>query len=190
MTHCSYVIVGILYALVGAVGYLGFADAYPAEQCAYPAGGVSSCATKSNFFDMFGTDFKTPSDTYAFTARVSLLFQLFTVFPLLLLIIRTQVFGLIYGDTYPSYAHVAGLNFLMMGISFILAALDIQISFVLGFVGAIGGFVIVFAVPVAIDFVRRRQEDKLGVVNGLLYCFILGVGVLFLALQFIPVATL
>lgn len=188
---CRYLIAGLLYAIVGALGYVGFADAHTAAECSYSPGSDAPCVLKSNFLAMFGTDFADGADAYAFTARVSLLFQLFTVFPLLLLIIRNQLFVLLYQSAYPSYRHVALLNFVIMAVTFTFAALDLQISQVLGFTGAIGGFVIVFAVPLAIDYVRHEKDEAgLSTLRLALYAFILAIGLLFLILQFIPIATL
>ena len=97
---------------------------------------------------------------------MSLLLQLFTVFPILLLIIRNQCFNLFLGTEWPGALPVAALNAGVMGVSFVFAALDLQIGAVLGYVGAVGGFVIVFAVPVAMEAVAllraKRLEDGEG----------------------------
>jgi hypothetical protein len=152
----------VLWSAVGAVGRrAGWALDVPAAAMpsAVPADlpGAPPCVLKSNFLAMFGTALDNASDGYAFSARLALLFQLFTVFPILLLIIRTQVFTLILGTPWPGYWRVAGLNFAIMAVSFAFAATDLQISEVLRFVGAIGGFVIVYAVPAAIDLLKRRR---------------------------------
>lgn len=151
-----------------------------------PLPSSSPCVLKSNFLAMFGTDLGDASDIYAFSARVALLFQLFTVFPILLLIIRTQVFSLVLGTPWPGSLRVAGLNFLVMGITFAFAATDLQISEVMRFVGAIGGFVIVFAVPAAIDYVKRKDESTASWLSYSREAFIITVGLFFLIVQFIP----
>ena len=151
-----------------------------------PLPSSSPCVLKSNFLAMFGTDLGDGADIYAFTARVALLFQLFTVFPILLLIIRTQVFSLVLGTPWPGSIRVAVLNFIIMGITFGFAATDLQISEVMRFVGAIGGFVIVFAVPAAIDYVKRRDENTASWLSYAREMFIIGVGLFFLIVQFVP----
>lgn len=121
----------------------------------------SPCTLQSNFLAMFGTDLQTGSDIYAFTARCALLLQLFTVFPILLLIVRSQVWSLVLKHTqWPGFTRVAGLNFALMAVTFTFAALDLQISEVLRFVGAVGGFVIVFAVPAGIHYVSRHRQIR------------------------------
>jgi sodium-coupled neutral amino acid transporter 9 len=126
------------------------------------------------------------SDIYAFCARFALVFQLMTVFPLLLLIIRTQVFGLLWRNTYPSVLHVSGLNAAVMAITFTMAALNLQVSSVLRFTGAIGGIALVFFVPVAIDVVVRRKAGTASPLVYAMHALIMAVGVLFFALQFVP----
>jgi sodium-coupled neutral amino acid transporter 9 len=108
------------------------------------------------------------------------------VFPLLLLIIRTQLFGLLLKTTYPGFWKVAALNAAIMAITFTFAALDLQISVVLRFTGAIGGLALVFGVPVAIDLIVRRREGRDKPWAYALHGFIMAVGTLFFLLQFVP----
>lgn len=49
-------------------------------------------------------------------ARVFLLFQMTTVFPLLTFILRTQILHAVFGSIYPSFFHVVGLNALLLTI--------------------------------------------------------------------------
>lgn len=126
------------------------------------------------------------SDIYAFCARFALVFQLMTVFPLLLLIIRTQVFGLLWKNTYPSVVHVSTLNAIVMAITFTMAALDLQVSSVLRFTGAIGGLALVFFVPVAIDVVVRRNAGTASPFWYATHSLIMAIGIFFFALQFVP----
>jgi hypothetical protein len=167
----------LLYSCVGILGYIGFADAHTREEgasCAqaFPATGSalapagakpawlsnSNCSLSSDFLANFGSDFSSSTNVYAFSVRVSLLLQLFTVFPILLLIIRNQAFKLFAGTEWPGAVRVAALNAGIMAITYAFAALDLQIGAVLSYVGAIGGFVIVFAVPVAMEAVALVQE--------------------------------
>jgi len=158
----AYAIAGGLYATVGVVGYAGLADAGTPAGCAYDAaaaragGGGSPCSLAPNFLAAFGTSLGDAWGVYALSARVSLLAQLFTVFPLLLLIIRVQVFGVLRGTPWPGPRAVAGLNFCVMAATFAAAAVDAKVSEVLRFVGAVGGIVIVYAVPLAIHAAQRR----------------------------------
>lgn len=195
-----------MYAAVGILGYIGFADVHKSSEvagCGGPGGGLklgdaasttsassasaglqghqhplsslffsslstsssatsNNCTLSSDFLANFGSDLTTGGNVYAFTARTSLLLQLFTVFPILLLIIRNQALKLFTGKEWPGVITVAGLNAGVMAITTAFAALDLQIGTVLGYVGAIGGFFIVFAVPVGMEVVARAQECGVG----------------------------
>lgn len=55
---CRYSIAGVLYAVVGIVGYFGFADAHTNYACAAGlAAADSTCHLDSNFLDLFGSTF-------------------------------------------------------------------------------------------------------------------------------------
>lgn len=156
----AYSIAGLLYSAVGIFGYFGMADAKTAAECVWGAGtsnpGSTPCTPSSNFLAMFGTSLGDSWGIYALSARMSLLLQLFTVFPLLLLIIRAQVWGFVCGTSWPGFTRVAGLNFVIMACTFAAAAVDAKVSEVLRFVGAIGGLIIVYAVPLAVHAAQRR----------------------------------
>lgn len=127
-----------------------------------PPGGNSTgaCTLSSDFLASFSSDLSSGADAYAFSARVALLLQLLTVFPILLLIIRGQVCTLLVGTPWPGAVRVAALNGCVMALTTLFAALDLQINDVLRFVGAVGGFVIVFAVPVGMEAVARLRTAR------------------------------
>lgn len=54
-------------------------------------------------------------------ARVFLLFQMMTVFPLLAYILRTQLLYAFFNSVYPSFLHVFGLNIILLTICVIFA---------------------------------------------------------------------
>jgi len=151
-----------------------------------PLPAAAPCALKSNFLAMFPSDLRGPADVYAFTARGALLCQLFTVFPLLLLIIRTQVFSLVYGKEWPSSLRVYAINGAVCLVSLAFAATDQSLGDIMRFVGAIGGFAIVFAIPAAMDFVwfgrkgRARSAARVA-----LDVLVVAIGLAFLIMQFI-----
>jgi hypothetical protein len=216
----GYAIAGLLYAGVGVLGYIGFADAHSAAECSAaavsgaaaagaaplflpapspapppalgallppaPASPLPACVLKSNFLAMFPSDLSGPADVYAFTARSALLCQLFTVFPLLLLIIRTQVFSLLYGKEWPSSLRVYAINGAVCLVSLAFAATDQSLGDIMRFVGAIGGFAIVFAIPAAMDVAwhsrpgRSRSAARLA-----LDALVVAIGLSFLVMQFV-----
>ena len=61
------------------------------------------------------------SDTLTVIARVFLLFQMMTVFPLLAYILRTQLLYAFFHSAYPSFRHVFGLNVSLLIICVVFA---------------------------------------------------------------------
>jgi solute carrier family 38 (sodium-coupled neutral amino acid transporter), member 9 len=201
----GYCIAAALYSLVGVMGSFGFADAHTKADCAQINGATpSACAPTSDFLSAFSSDLSTSLNIYAFTARTSLLLQLVTVFPILLLIIRGQVFTLTLGTSWPGWPRVLALNLLVMFLTTLFAALNLQIGTVLRFVGAIGGLVIVFAVPVGMELVARGSQyldlttltteplkakellRSLGFIEWVIAALVLLLGLAFSILQFVP----
>ncbi|OQR80662.1 hypothetical protein THRCLA_11956, partial [Thraustotheca clavata] len=125
----AYVLVGLSYTAVGALGYIGFPKGHHQQ----------------NFLDAFPI-----LDTFAFSARASLLFQLATVYPLVLLIVRTQFFGLVYNTPWPNAIAVVLLNATVMTVTTLFAVYYPKVGDVLRFTGAIGGFILIFCVPIGI----------------------------------------
>lgn len=194
----GYSVAGFLYVMVGIAGYFGFARAFTKEECAHhieysPLPSEYSplsletrkCELNSNFVSLFPDEISSGLGRYAFSTRFSLLFQLCTVFPLLLLIVRQSVMNIFYNTTYPGFAHVAIHNGVIFAVSYAFAALNLQISVVLRYVGAIGGFIIVFLMPLAMDFRARKMFDNHVPWHvWLQIVVILGCGLLLFALQF------
>ena len=145
-----------------------------------------ACVLKSNFLAMFPSDLSGAADVYAFTARSALLCQLFTVFPLLLLIIRTQVFSLLYGKEWPSSLRVYAINGAVCLVSLAFAATDQSLGDIMRFVGAIGGFAIVFAIPAAMDVAwHSRAGRSRSVARTALDALVVAIGLSFLVMQFV-----
>lgn len=171
----------MLYIFIGILGYFGFAALSPGK-------GVN-LVLQSNFLDMFGSTFTKSLDIYAFTARMSLFFQLVTVFPILLMIIRTQFFGYLMNTTWPGWLYVALLNFGIIAISFTLAAMNMDVGTVVRITGALGGLVLIYLVPLGADLVKTGREGEVSTLRWVANIgFIVGAACL-LALQFVPALT-
>jgi sodium-coupled neutral amino acid transporter 9 len=61
------------------------------------------------------------SDTLTVIARVFLLFQMMTVFPLLAYILRTQILYAFFNSIYPSFNHVFSLNVILLSVCVVFA---------------------------------------------------------------------
>jgi solute carrier family 38 (sodium-coupled neutral amino acid transporter), member 9 len=100
----GYSLVGICYTAIGSVGYLAYWQVY------------TSATFPQEFLSVFDN-----TNVGALIARLALLFQLATVYPLLLLIIRIQFFGLLWNSAYPGWLHVLILNIVITGAATLFA---------------------------------------------------------------------
>ncbi|OQR83241.1 hypothetical protein ACHHYP_14930 [Achlya hypogyna] len=162
----AYALVGLSYTAVGALGYVGFPHNH----------------VQQNFLDAFPI-----GDVFAFSARASLLMQLATVYPLVLLIVRTQLFGLLFQTPWPGAWRVMGLNAAVMTLSTMFAVYYPNVGDVLRFTGAIGGFVLIFCVPIGIHLVSLRAKRQLTKRSLVAHCTMVWIGLVLLILQFVPI---
>jgi sodium-coupled neutral amino acid transporter 9 len=165
------------YMVIGTLGYIGFGDR------------ATGSGLEGNFLEIFGTDLANKQNLYAFTARFSLFLQLMTVFPVLMFIIRTQTFGFLLSNQYPGYFKVAALNIGIIAITYVFAALNVNVAVVTRFSGAICGIVLIFVVPTVIDRLAAQREKRLTLCRTLVHGAIICLGTVFLAVQFVPSLT-
>ncbi|CAK4086878.1 unnamed protein product [Aphanomyces euteiches] len=161
----AYLLVGLSYTVVGVLGYIGF-----------PHGHI-----QQNFLDAFPI-----KDVFAFAARLSLLLQLATVYPLFFLIIRTQLFGLVFQNTWPSLSSVMLLNVAIMTTTTLFAVYYPHVGDILRFTGAAGGLVLIFCVPIGIHLKRLRDKRQWSTILG--HGFLITIGLTLLVLQFVPLS--
>ena len=152
----AYMIVGSLYCVVGFAGALVLPRFAP---LCFPEINSPIC---QNFLAMFD-----PNMTWAFMANTALFLQLFTVFPILMMIIRSEAFGLAGFRSYPGFTHVLLLNISLMVVTTAFAIWYPRVGEVLRFVGAGGGLIIMFLIPCLIDSIalckrgeRARSESE------------------------------
>ncbi|KAF0687638.1 Aste57867_20622 [Aphanomyces stellatus] len=158
----AYLLVGLSYVVVGVLGYIGF-----------PQGHI-----QQNFLDAFPVQ-----DVFAFAARLSLLLQLATVYPLFFLIIRTQLFGLVFQNAWPSLSRVMLLNVAIMTTTTLFAIYYPNVGDILRFTGAFGGLVLIFVVPLAIHL--KQLKDRRTWPAAVSASFLVLVGLTLLVLQFV-----
>ncbi|CAB4016815.1 sodium-coupled neutral amino acid transporter 9-like, partial [Paramuricea clavata] len=156
----AYVLVGLTYSLVGFVFYL----AYPKN--------------KSSCIDQILLENFSPSDGMAFGVRLVFLFQLITVLPLLVYIIRIQIMNFFFGNPYPSFLHIFLLNVFLVIMSVLFACFYPHVGNIIRFTGALCGLTYVYALPPIIYIIQKRNERKLTIIAGLLHCGIIGIGIL------------
>lgn len=122
---------------------------------------------------------------FVFSARLSLLLQLLTVYPLILYIIRIQFFGLVFQSTWPGWKYTIGLNLCIMSITTSFAVFYPHVGDVLRFTGAIGGMILIFLVPIGIHMTVLQQKDQLSWTSMIAHLILITIGALFLIIQFI-----
>ncbi|NXP17193.1 S38A9 protein, partial [Scytalopus superciliaris] len=95
----AYFLVGLTYLYVGVIIFASFPSPPLSKEC-----------IEQNFLDNFPSD-----DIMSFVARIFLLFQMMTVYPLLGYLARVQLLRQFFGNAYPSLFHVLALNLAIVG---------------------------------------------------------------------------
>ncbi|XP_054207725.1 neutral amino acid transporter 9 isoform X8 [Homo sapiens] len=134
----AYMLVTLTYLYIGVLVFASF-----------PSPPLSKDCIEQNFLDNFPS-----SDTLSFIARIFLLFQMMTVYPLLGYLARVQLLGHIFGDIYPRYS------------------------------GAACGLAFVFIYPSLIYIISLHQEERLTWPKLIFHVFIIILGVANLIVQF------
>ncbi|XP_033637139.1 sodium-coupled neutral amino acid transporter 9-like isoform X2 [Asterias rubens] len=165
----AYILVAATYTFVGALFYATF----PLQK---------DCLA-DNLLDNFAH-----GNVLAFTARLFLLFQMVTLFPLLVFIFRIQCLDPLFGHAYPSWKHVLGLNFILMTVAVLFAVFLPQIGTIIRFSGAFCGLAYVFTLPCVVYMLELKQQNKLTWPIIIIHSCIIGLGVANFAAQFVLLA--
>lgn len=162
----AYFIVGLLYATIGGVAYLSFSTTETIPQ------DILTLMSERNIPTMI--------------ARFFVVLQLVSVYPLLLIIIRLQFFGLFWKDPYPSWIHVAILNLVILSITSAVAAFYPKIATVLRFTGAVCGLIYVFVLPISTHWILQKRRGELTWTSLIFHSILIAAGLLSAGSQFIP----
>ncbi|XP_070563041.1 neutral amino acid transporter 9-like isoform X2 [Ptychodera flava] len=138
----AYVLVALTYTFVGVVFYISFP--------------LTKDCIESNLLDNFPS-----GDILAFVARICLLFQMITVFPLLIYIFRLQLMHTLFGAVYPGLLHVLVLNLLVLALCVIFAIFLPKIGTIIRFSGAFCGLAYIFTLPCLVYLLYLRQQGRL-----------------------------
>lgn len=165
----GYALVGTTYLYVGSVVFMSF-----------PAPPLSKRCIEQNFLDNLPSD-----DIMAVVARIFLLFQLTTVYPLLAYMVRVQLLTHFFGDPYPSLLHVLGLNVLLVLMGVLVARFYPNIGSIIRYSGSLCGLVFVFVLPCLIHLISRRRLGSLSVPSAIFHLVVMAMGVANLVAQFL-----
>ncbi|XP_065729980.1 neutral amino acid transporter 9 isoform X2 [Phocoena phocoena] len=141
----AYMLVTLTYFYIGVLVFVSF-----------PSPPLSKDCIEQNFLDNFPS-----SDILSFIARIFLLFQMMTVYPLLGYLARVQLLGHIFGDVYPSIFHVLILNLVIVGAGVLMACFYPNIGGIIRYSGAACGLAFVFIYPSLIYIISLYQEERL-----------------------------
>jgi sodium-coupled neutral amino acid transporter 9 len=162
----GYILSAICYIFIGFMFYAAFPT-------------YRSCIA-DNFLNNFGS-----GDVMSAAARVFLLFQMITVLPLLMYLIRAQLSCLFTGDVYPGLGWVCLLNFGIVSIAVFFAIIYPYVGSILRYVGSLSGLIYIFSLPCIVHLRRLQIQGRLTKVQIALHGAIILLGFLNLISQFI-----
>ena len=119
-------------------------------------------------------------------ARLAVLVQSITVYPVMLFIVRSQVFSVVYRNPYPGPLPVLLLSSAMACMTTALTLAGVHISDVLRFAGAAGAMICSFGLPALIHGKVSREQRQLTFFRTLVVAALCAFGAFSLGIQFIP----
>ena len=140
----GYLFVGLVYIFCGVLGYIGF------------SGKEFKIDFKDNWFMFFD------SDNYLILIfRVLNVLQLITAFPILLYIVRFQIFTFFFGNEYPSRKHVIiiGICQLLLCLIVFYFCYDI-LAKLLSIFGACASLILVYTFPPIVKMIDYYMKTK------------------------------
>ncbi|XP_054253663.1 neutral amino acid transporter 9 isoform X2 [Indicator indicator] len=165
----AYFLVGLTYLYVGVIIFASFPSPPLSKEC-----------IEQNFLDNFPSD-----DIMSFVARIFLLFQMMTVYPLLGYLARVQLLRQFFGNAYPSIFHVLILNIAIVGTGVAMARCYPNIGGIIRYSGATCGLAFVFLYPSLIHVISLRRAGQLTWPALIIHIFIILLGLANLIAQFL-----
>ncbi|XP_070791983.1 neutral amino acid transporter 9 [Pituophis catenifer annectens] len=141
----AYFLVSLTYLYVGVLIFASFPSPPLSKEC-----------IEQNFLDNFPSN-----DMMSFLARIFLLFQMVTVYPLLGYLARVQFLGHVFGNVYPSFFHVLLSNIIIVGTGVAVARFYPNIGGIIRYSGATCGLAFVFVYPSIIYIISLHRENQL-----------------------------
>ncbi|XP_053788208.1 neutral amino acid transporter 9 isoform X4 [Vidua chalybeata] len=189
----AYFLVGLTYLYVGVIIFASFPSPPLSKEC-----------IEQNFLDNFPSD-----DIMSFVARIFLLFQMMTVYPLLGYLARVQLLRQFFGNAYPSIPgvsntaqkslnysgsgfsaftslfHVLILNLAIVGAGVAMARFYPNIGGIIRYSGATCGLAFVFVYPSLIYMISLHRAGQLTWPALIIHIFIILLGLANLIAQFL-----
>ncbi|XP_014234787.1 sodium-coupled neutral amino acid transporter 9-like [Trichogramma pretiosum] len=161
----AYALVTITYIIVGIVFYICFPLA---KRC-----------IEDNLLNNFHKN-----DGLTVGARVVLLFQLFTVYPLIAYMLRTQLLTSVFKANNYNRGMIILVNLVIVTICVLFAIFLPHVGTIIRYTGAISGLIYVFTLPSLLHLVVSYRRGTITVYKVLLYLCVPLIGVINLISQF------
>jgi len=164
----AFMMAGMCYFIPGVLGSVAFRY-------------VPTDSIQQNFLNQFSN-----KDIIANIARSSVLLQLIGIYPLLLYVIRVQLFEATMNKTYPGFILTFILNLFCCLSTTLFACFYPNVGTVLTYVGAICGLVYLFILPIGVHLSVMRKLGQLRWYSVIFHISLVIFGASILVLQFIP----
>mmetsp|Transcript_12476 Transcript_12476/g.18648 ORF Transcript_12476/g.18648 Transcript_12476/m.18648 type:complete len:546 (+) Transcript_12476:67-1704(+) len=138
---------------------------------------------QDNFLNQFP-----PGNIMANIARGFVFFQLISIYPLLIFIVRVQFFGTLWGVSYPGTTAVWMLALCCCTVTTLIAIFYPNIGTIIQYAGAVCGAVYLYFLPIAVHLVRQKQKKKLTIFGLIFNVAIFLLGIITISVQFVPVS--
>ncbi|CAD5221798.1 unnamed protein product [Bursaphelenchus okinawaensis] len=156
----GYILAMICYIVIGCMFYLAFP-------------GRRECIS-DNFLNNFGS-----GDVLSATARMFLLFQMITVLPLLMYLVRVQFSYVFTGTVYPGLLYVCLINVLVILVAVFFCIVYPHVGGILRYVGSLSGLVYIFALPSLVHLKKLQNSGKLTNAQIVIHSIIILLGMAF-----------
>ncbi|XP_044164486.1 LOW QUALITY PROTEIN: sodium-coupled neutral amino acid transporter 9 homolog [Acropora millepora] len=125
-----------------------------------------------------------PQDLMTFIARLFLLFQLTTVFPLIVYITRVQFLLYFFKKVYPSFLHVFVLNLVIVACCVLCAVLYPHVGNIIRYVGSLSGLAYNYSLPCVVYMMIQKKKCELTRPSAVFHCLIVVFGIANFLAQF------
>ena len=148
----SYVMTSVFYFIIAIIGYLGILGREVVEE------------NPQTIMDIFERN-----SLFPFIIEVMYFFKLCTVYPLFCFVSRSQFLSVLPKNSKKAENSQFWVKFMYntayIGIAMICVVYNVNITFIMGFTGAVFGFILVYAFPIAIHlkcygFERKMPDGK------------------------------
>ena len=116
--------------------------------------------------------------------RILILFQLLTVFPMIMYLLRTQTLMLISKHEYASYKKIYAINSICLVVCIFISILIPSIGSVIRYSGSLCGAVVLFVLPCMILLADAKIEGRLTVLIVIIHVVIMTLGLVNFGAQF------